>query len=273
MTEHFLQSIDHNGVLSLTLNRPRVHNALSDEMIAGLAQLFDTVSDDISVRAIVISGAGESFCAGADLNGMRGKPAARNNAEKSVEKFEEEAQRLAQMLRRLNYCSKPTIARINGPAYGGGVGLLSCCDITIAASHARFALTEVRLGLVPAVISPYVFRCMGELHARRYFLNGQRFDAAQAQQIGLVQEIAPADELDQAVQRQLDLLLRAGPQAVKQAKKLVFSVAGHDASRQRQSDQENARLIARMRLSDEGQEGMSAFLEKRNPAWVPQSDE
>jgi len=170
-------------------------------------------------------------------------------------------------MRSLNFLSKPTLARINGAAFGGGVGLIAACDITVAADHARFGLTEVRLGLVPAVISPYVMRRIGETHARRYFLTAERFDSARACAIGLVQQVVGADGLDAAVEGLAGQVLAGGPQAVARAKRLVFDIAGHGAEAQRAIDEKTARLIAELRVSDEGQEGLAAFLEKRSPGW------
>ena len=257
-----LQSCDSRGVLTLTLNRPEIHNAFGDTLIASLATALERANDDPGIRAIVITGAGKSFSAGADLNWMRGMLAA------SAEENERDALQLAAMLRCLNYNSKPTIARVNGSAFGGGVGLIACCDIVVAADAAQFGLTEVHLGLVPAIISPYVFRRIGEHNARRYFLNAERFDAGRALAIGLLQEVVPMSALDQQVDRQVEMLLRAGPVAAAQSKGLLFRVAGLDVTRQLHLDQENARLIARLRVSAEGQEGLAAFLEKRPPAWV-----
>lgn len=267
MSAQLLQVLDPEGVLTLTLNRPEVHNAFGDELIAELSDVLERTDDDPAVRAIVLTGTGTSFSAGADMNWMRGMIAA------SAEENEQDALRLARMLRRLNYHGKPTIARINGSALGGGVGLVACCDITIAADGARFGLTEVRLGLVPAVISPYVFRRIGERNARRYFLTGERFDAQRARDMGLVQDVVAPGELDVAIRARLDDLLRGGPQAVRHSKKLVFAAANIDATRQRQADQDNARLIARLRVSEEGQEGLVAFLDKRAPAWLRQRDD
>jgi len=261
MSHHLAQNLAANGVLTLTLNRPEVHNAFAGQLIRELTEALQNAADDPSVRMLVLAGAGKSFSAGADMHWMSSMVSA------SAEENELDAQHLARMLRRLNYFPKPTIARIHGAAFGGGVGLAACCDISIAAHTAQFALTEVRLGLVPAVISPFVFRRIGESQARRYFLTAERFDAATAQHIGLVQIVVPAAELDDAVASQLELLQQGGPNALKQAKRLVFNVAGHDNTRQRQIDEDNARLIARLRVSDEGQEGLRAFLDKREPGW------
>lgn len=261
MSQHLLQELDSNGVLTLTLNRPEVHNAFGEQLIREMTEALQNATDDPAVRVLVLGGAGKSFSAGADMNWMSSMVNA------SAEENELDAQLLARMLRRLNYFSKPTLARIHGMALGGGVGLAACCDIVIAADTVQFALTEVRLGLVPAVISPFVYRRIGESQARRYFLTAERFDATAAQRMGLVQLVVPAGELDATVARQVDLLLQGGPNALKQAKKLVFSVANHDNTRQRQIDEDNARLIARLRVSEEGQDGLRAFLDKREPAW------
>ena len=261
MSQHLLQHLAPNGVLTLTLNRPEVHNAFAEQLIRELTEALQRAADDPAVRILVLAGAGKSFSAGADMNWMSSMVAA------SAEENELDAQHLARMLRRLNYFPKPTIGRIHGAAFGGGVGLAACCDISIAADTAQFALTEVRLGLVPAVISPFVFRRIGESQARRYFLTAERFDAATAQRIGLVQLVVPLAELDDTVNGQLGLLLQGGPNALKHAKRLVFNVAGHDNTRQRQMDEDNARLIARLRVSEEGQEGLRAFLDKREPGW------
>lgn len=261
MSSHLQQHLDQRGVLTLQLDRPEVHNAFGEQLIRELTEALESAANNPVVRALVLSGAGKSFSAGADMNWMQSMVAA------SAEENELDAQQMARMLRRLNYFPKPTIARIHGAALGGGVGLVACCDIAIASVSAIFALTEVRLGLVPAVISPFVFRRIGESQSRRFFLSAERFDANQAQQMGLVQLVVPDGELDVTVAAQLELLLQGGPTALKQAKRLVYSVAGHDNTRQRQIDEDNARLIARLRVSEEGQEGLRAFLEKRLPSW------
>jgi len=266
MSQHLEQTLDPRGVLTIQLSRPDVHNAFGQQLIQEMTKALEVASDDPAVRLLVVTGAGKSFSAGADMQWMSSMVNA------TADENELDVQQLARMLRRLNYFPKPTIARINGAAFGGGVGLLACCDITIATDSAQFALTEIRLGLVPAVISPFVFRRMGESQSRRFFLTGERFDATTAQQLGLVHLVTSSSELDSAVDAQIELLLQGGPTALKHAKRLVFSVAGHDNTRQRQIDEDNARLIARLRVSEEGQEGLRAFLEKRSPGWRPKRD-
>ena len=250
-----------NGVVTLTLNRPDLHNAFDDELVCMLTDSLLALERDAEARVIVLTGAGESFSAGADLNWMQGMLGAGRSEN------EHDALQLARLLRTLNYQRQPTIARVNGPAYGGGLGLIACCDIAVASDTARFALTECRLGLAPAVISPYVFRRIGESQARRYFLTGERFDAEHARRIGLVHEFVSPAELDAEVDRFSARLLNGGPRAVEACKKLAFHAGGHNPDRQLDLDQYTARLIAEMRTSAEGQEGMRAFLEKRAPAW------
>lgn len=250
-----------DGVVTLTLNRPEVHNAFDDELICGLTDTLRQLGNDRSVRVVVLTGNGPSFSAGADLNWMKGMLDASQQAN------EHDALQLARLLRTLNYLPVPTIARVNGAAIGGGLGLVACCDVAVAADTARFALTEARLGLAPAIISPYVFRRIGEGQARRYFLTGERFDAEHARRIGLVHEITTAEGLDAEVERLCAEIRKGGPGGVSYSKKLVFHAAGHDADRQLELDQATARLIARLRVGEEGQEGMRAFLEKRKPAW------
>ena len=252
---------DDEGVVTLTLNRPDVHNAFDDALIVGLTDTLLKLGKEDTTRAVVLTGAGPSFSAGADLNWMRSMMAA------SERDNEHDALQLARLLRTLNYLPLPTVARVNGAALGGGLGLVACCDIAVAAEGARFGLTETRLGLAPAIISPYVFRRIGEGQARRYFLSGERFDAEHARRIGLVHEIATGDTLDAVVGRLFANLLKGGPAAIRASKKLAFHAAGHDADAQLALDQATARLIARLRVGAEGQEGMRAFLDKRPPAW------
>jgi methylglutaconyl-CoA hydratase len=261
-----LKHLDKRGVLDLTLNRPELHNAFDAELISELTVALVEASNDAAVRVVVLSGSGTSFSAGADINWMRGM------AEASEEENRMDALQLAALMRTLNYLDRPTIAKISGAAFGGGLGLLACCDMTICSESAKFGLTETTLGLVPAVISPYVFRKMGESHARRYFLSGERFDAHKAQQTGLVQEVVADDSLDESVDRLVSRLLKAAPGAVLASKKLLNAVAGHDEEQQAEQDEFTAQLIATLRVSAEGQEGLSAFLEKRTPDWVNTDD-
>jgi len=257
-----ISSIDQRGVLTLCMNRPEVHNAFDADMIRELTGALISADQDDKVRMIVITGSGSCFSAGADLNWMRSQVTA------TQDENERDALRLAKLMRRLNYLSKPTIARINGAAFGGGLGLIAACDITLAVDNARFGLTEARLGLAPAVISPYVIRRIGETHARRYFLSGERFDSQRAYDIGLIQQTVLAGQLDEVVGESISRLLKSGPSAVAHCKQLVFKVAGHSVDSQRITDEYTAGLIARLRVSREGQEGLAAFLEKRQPGWV-----
>lgn len=256
-----IRTDDHDGVRRITLNRPQVHNAFDDALIAQLTEALVAAGADDAVRAVVLTGEGASFSAGADLHWMRGMAAA------SEAENREDSLRLARLMRTLQYLPKPTIARVNGAAYGGGVGLVACCDIAIGVDSARFGLTEVKLGLVPAVISPYVIHAIGLRHARRLFLTGELFDAAAAHGMGLLHQCVPAGQLDDAVDATLALLGKAGPLAQAQAKQLALRMAGADESAAERIDRENAALIARLRVSDEGQEGLGAFLAKRAARW------
>jgi methylglutaconyl-CoA hydratase len=253
---------DDRGVLTLCMNRPDVHNAFDAQMIKELTDALKSADHDDSVRLVVITGTGTCFSAGADLNWMRSLVNA------SKEENERDALRLAGLLRCLNYLSKPTIARINGAAFGGGVGLIAACDISISIKRTCFGLTEARLGLVPAVISPYVIRRIGENYARHYFLTAERFDCQTAYDIGLIQQQVGAKRLDEIVEDNIRKLLKGGPMAVAHCKQLIFKIAGHSTDSQRLMDEEAASLIAQLRVSPEGQEGLSAFLEKRKPGWI-----
>jgi methylglutaconyl-CoA hydratase len=246
----------------LTLNRPQVHNAFDDGLIAALTEALAAADADPAVRGVVLTGSGSTFSAGADLNWMRGMAAA------SEQENREDSLRLARLMRTLQFLSKPTLARVNGAAYGGGVGLVACCDIAIGVDSAKFALSEVKLGLVPAVISPYVVAAIGLRQARRLFVSGEVFDAAEAQRIGLLHTVVAGTELDEAVERQLHWLAKAGPLAQREAKQLALRIGGTDPSEAERIDSENAELIARLRVSPEGQHGLAAFLDKRAPAWV-----
>ncbi|HYG05084.1 MAG TPA: enoyl-CoA hydratase-related protein [Stenotrophomonas sp.] len=261
---HVLSIEDDAGVRTLRLQRPALHNAFDARLIAELTAALEAAGQAPEVRVVVLAGAGASFSAGADLQWMRGMAAADEDENRR------DAAALARLMRTLDELPRPTVARVHGAAYGGGVGLVACCDIAIGSAQARFGLTESRLGLVPAVISPYVIAAIGPRQARRWFASAETFDAATAQAIGLLHEVVPAEELDAAIARQIELLLAAGPAAVAAAKRLVREVAGRGD--RDQLDTDNAALIARLRVSPEGQEGLSAFLEKRSAAWVPRKE-
>lgn len=260
MTDLLKQNIDSRGVATLALNRPSVHNAFNAELVAALSEAFEWVAEE-GVRVLVLSGEGHSFSAGADLNWMR------DMASASEAENREDARRLAAMLRRLDQLPCPTIARVNGHAFGGGVGLIACCDLAVALEHALFGLTEVRLGLVPATISPFVVPRIGINHARRYMLTGERMDARTAQHIGLITDIVPPGQLDGHIDDLVDLLLAGGPKAQARVKALIRLVASSQ-SEPEELDRRTSETIAALRVSREGQEGLSAFLEKRQPAWV-----
>ena len=253
--------LDRDGAVArLRMTRPQVHNAFDASLIAGLTAALAGLADDPAVRVVVLEAEGASFSAGADLNWMRGMAAA------SEAENREDSLALARLMRTLDELPKPTIAAVQGSAFGGGVGLVACCDIAIGVPEAKFGLTESKLGLLPAVISPYVIKAIGARHARRYFASAEIFDAEEAARIGLLHQVVNATALDSAVQRQIDLLLKAGPIAAASAKQLVRDVcAHHDGAKH---DADNAALIARLRVSKEGQEGLSAFLDKRKPHWI-----
>jgi methylglutaconyl-CoA hydratase len=250
------------SVAEIRLSRPGVHNAFDDQLIAELALALDQAEADATVRAVVLTGEGASFSAGADLNWMRSMAAA-SEADNRADSL-----KLAGLMRQLNFLAKPTVARVNGAAYGGGVGLIACCDIAIGVDGAKFSLSEVKLGLVPAVISPYVIAAIGARQARRLFVTGEVFDSAEARRIGLLHESVAADQLDATVERSLHWLAKGGPLAQAQAKRLALAMSGMTEASQQNIDVENAALIARLRVSPEGQHGLGAFLDKRAPDWA-----
>ena len=253
-----------NGVALVTLNRPDRHNAFDETMIAELTDALAAIGGDPRLRAVVLLGAGASFCAGADLAWME------RMAGFSHEENLADARALARLLQTLAALPKPTIARVHGPAYGGGVGLVACCDIAIAAMAATFALSEAKLGLIPATIGPYVIEAIGARAARRYFLTAERFDAAEAYRIGLVHDIVPSLEaLDERVNELLGHLMLAGPDAQAAAKALTRAVAHRPIDEAVVAD--TALRIATIRATDEAREGVAAFLGRRSPAWVPES--
>jgi methylglutaconyl-CoA hydratase len=249
------------GVATLTLSRPAVHNAFDAVLIQALSQALAELEHDDAVSVLVLTGAGASFSAGADLNWMRGMASATEDENRA------DSEKLAALMHRLQFFPKPTIARVNGAAFGGGVGLIACCDIAIGADTAKFALSEVKLGLVPAVISPYVIAAIGLRQARRLFITGEIFDATYAQRIGLLHEVVSGGELERAVAGAIALLDAGGPVAQREAKQLALAMAGCTPASAHAHDLANASLIARLRVSAEGQEGLTAFLAKRAPAW------
>lgn len=261
MYQNIVTEIDR-GVGIITLNRADRHNAFDDVMIDEISIAVSAMEVDPVVRVVVFSSAGKSFCAGADLNWMK------RIAGYSPEANLQDSRALAEMFRRVRHCSKPTVARVQGPAYGGGVGLIAACDIAIACFDAQFALTEVKLGLIPAVISPHVIAAIGERYARRYMLTAERFSAAEAYRIGLLHEIVnDTNGLDEALGEIVEALLGNGPEAMAECKTLIDAVAWRYLTGDVIED--TAQRITRRRASSEGREGMNAFLEKRNPNWRP----
>ncbi|NQW10205.1 MAG: enoyl-CoA hydratase/isomerase family protein [Alphaproteobacteria bacterium] len=251
---------DERGVVRLTLNRPEIRNAFDDVLIADLTTVLERLAPDETIRALVLTGEGKAFSAGAELGWMR------TAGEQSDQENFQDAMRLAMLLKALDAMPMPTIARVNGAAMGGGVGLTACCDMAVAAEGAVFALSEVKLGIVPGAISPYVLRAIGPRAARRYFLTGERFDAVTAERLGLIHQVVPAEALDGAVDALIAEILSAGPKAVRASKSLIFAVAGKEIDDLVMRD--TAQRIAQKRAGGEAKEGLSAFLEKRKPRWV-----
>ena len=245
---------DERGVVRVTLNRPAVHNAFNEGMIGELTDAFADLGKQDGVRVIVLAGNGASFSAGADLNWMK------RAAEQDEYANHEDALAMARMFDTLNTCPKPVVALIQGTALGGGVGLAACCDLVIAQPETMFGLTEVRLGLIPAVISPFVIAKIGQSAARRYMLTGERFSAAEAQRIGLIHEVSSALEAEGA--KVVEALLAGGPEAIADAKDLIADITKMD-----DKGELTAHRIATRRASDEGREGVAAFLGRRKPNW------
>jgi len=258
-----LRLTQQGPVATVCLARPQVHNAFHPTMVAELAAVLDELSGDRSVRVVVLAAEGTSFSAGADLAWMQ------QSAHDSERENEADALRLARLFHALDTFPKPLVVRVQGPALGGGVGLAACGDIVVASERALFGLTEVRLGIIPAVISPYVVRKIGISNARRYFLTGERFDATVAQQLGLVHLVVPAEQLDEAVEAHVHSVLQGGPGAQREAKALIRLVAQTDPEAVLK---ETAQRIARLRVTEEAQEGLRAFFDKRKPSWVESTD-
>jgi methylglutaconyl-CoA hydratase len=255
-----LVSVDREGVGWITLNRPRVHNAFNDGLIIRLGDALNRVASDPAVRAIALCAKGRSFSAGADLNWMRAM------ADYSESENVTDARAAADIFRTLDALSKPTVAVVHGSAFGGGVGLVAACDIAIAAEESMFTLSEVRLGLIPSIIGPYVIGAIGARQARRYFQTAEQFSAAEALRIGLVHQVVPTSSLEETVSSVLTSLVGNSPKAMAAAKTLVRDIAGRRVNDELVED--TSRRIASLRASDEGREGLSAFLEKRLPSWV-----
>ncbi|MFN7750684.1 MAG: enoyl-CoA hydratase-related protein [Pseudomonadota bacterium] len=256
-------ALDADGIATVTLDRPDVHNAFDDVMVAELTAVLRELDTDPRVRVVILAGNGPSFSAGANLNWMR------RTADYSAADNERDALALATLMNTLYRLSRPTIARVHGPAYAGGMGLVACCDIAVATREAKFCLSEVRLGLVPAVVTPYVMKAIGERQARRYVLTAETFDAAEAYRIGLVHDIVEEHELTPTLNGLVTLLFRAGPQALAHGKSWIETVAASpiDDTLVAQS----ATLIAGLRASAEGRAGISAFLEKRDTPWLAEA--
>jgi methylglutaconyl-CoA hydratase len=254
----------HGAVATVTLNRPELRNAFDDVLISNLTEVFINLEKDETVRAMVLAGAGKAFCAGADLNWMK------RMSGYGYEQNLADAQALAGMLATLDRMSKPTLARVHGPAYAGGVGLVAACDIAIGTQNAAFCLTEVKLGLSPATISPYVVRAMGERLARRYFLTAEVIDAGEAYRLRLLSEVVAVEALDDTINALLDHLLAGGREAHRKIKDLVRAVGTAPPDDALIAD--TARRIAEIRVSPEGREGIASFLEKRKPSWVTELD-
>jgi methylglutaconyl-CoA hydratase len=247
-------------VAEVWLNRPDVRNAFNDQVIAELTTTFRALSQDDTLRAVVLAGHGKAFCAGADLNWMRAM------ADYSWEQNRADAQALADMLWTIHQCPVPVIGRVQGDCYAGGVGLAALCDVLVAADGVHFCLSEAKLGLLPATIAPYVIAAIGQRAAQRYFTTAERFSAAEAHRLGLVHELCPVDQLDVRVQALTEALVANGPAAVRACKRLVQDLAQQPLSDELRAD--TARRIADIRGSAEGKEGVSSFLQKRPPAWL-----
>ena len=249
---------DTRGIALVAMNRPERHNALSAALVDALSRALDELGRDTTVRAVVLTGEGRSFCAGADIAEMRAA------GDASPADNEREAARLAALLHLLDTLPKPTLARVQGNAFGGAVGLVAACDIAIASELAVFSLSEVRLGIAPAMISPYVLRAIGSRQARRYFLSGERMPARDAERLGLVHQVVPAERLDATIGEVVSDLLLGAPAAQAEIKRLVRHVSGPGDG----PDPVLAAWIARLRAAPEGREGLAAFLEKRPPSWL-----
>ena len=258
-----IQYTKANKVAHVTFCRPKIHNAFNATVITEMSDVFTRIAADDDIRVVLLTGEGKSFCAGADLNWMR------SVIDQSFEENLTESNALADLFYQIYTCKRPVVGRINGAAIGGGTGFVAVCDIAIAARSAKFSFSEVKIGVVPACIGPYVIKKMGEGKARELFITGERMNAERAFEVGLVNKVVDDDELDAEVEALIASILTSGPEAVAMAKRLVSEVPGMTAE---QFKPFTAEMIARLRISEEGQEGMDAFLNKRKPAWVEDSN-
>ncbi len=253
---YLLQEIDHRGVCTLTLNRPDKHNCFDDSLIAAMTAAFKAADADDKVRIIVLTGKGKSFSSGADLNWMKSMVAY------SEEENYRDSMDLANLMRTIYDCKKPTVAKVNGHVFGGGIGLVACCDIAIGSERGKYALSEAKLGLAPAAISPFVIQAIGVRNARRYFLTAETFTATKAHALGLLHEVVALDDLDTATDEVINDLLACGPDAQQEAKALIKEVNQWQNPAADDLTDKTVRLIAKLRVSDEGQERLKQFLNK-----------
>lgn len=260
MSEELAVNLTPNGVLRLTMNRPEVHNAFDDNQALRLINALEEAREDKAVRIVILAGEGKSFSAGGDLNYM--KRMGTNTHEQNLA----DAGQLARLMKTLNFLPKPTIARVHGAAFGGAVGLVSCCDIAIGTPRARLALSEVKVGMAPATIAPYVVRAIGERAARRFFATGEAINADRALALGLLSDVVEEDALDPTIDAIAETLLKNAPDGIRKAKQIIFDVAAGDVTDQ--MIEHTVKFVADIRDSDEGREGLSAFLEKRSPSWA-----
>jgi methylglutaconyl-CoA hydratase len=259
-TDKVLFNIDTRGVATVTLNQPEIHNAFDDKLILELTDIFSRVNQDQNIRVMVLAAAGKSFSAGADLNWMQ------RMATYSYEQNLSDANALAKMFFILNTIDKPTIARVQGAAFGGAVGLVACCDMAIGSKLSKFCLSEVKLGLIPATISPYVIDALGARIARRYFTTAEVFSATRARRLGLLSEAVVEEELDRTIENLIEHILKNSPAAIREAKQLVFDVQNQPITDELLA--KTSEKIAELRVSEQGQEGLNAFLQKRRANWI-----
>ena len=253
-----IQTTKQDTIFTISLNRPEVHNAMNDTMMKELTNCFKKISIDEEIKVVIITGNGKSFCAGADLNWMK------SMANYSKEENIQDSKLLLDLYESIYACAKPVIGKINGHAFGGGVGLVAVCDITISTPEKKFAFSETKLGIIPSVISTYVVRRIGLFNMRRLFITGERFTSEYAKEIGLIDYIAKEDEIDEFVNKYINLLFSSGPKSIIEIKNLVENYQKMNLDEYKKFTVEK---IAELRVSKEGQEGISAFLEKRKPDW------